>query len=58
MKRRKGRPKNDHTKIGLSVSKEALEAVRIEAARTCRTVSGFFEIAARNEIERAKLKQP
>ena len=54
MKRKKGRPKNEHIKVGLSISKEALAAVRVEAVRTCRSVSGFFEIAARNEIERAK----
>ncbi len=53
--KRRGRVKlkNKHIKIGLKVSEDIVRDARIEAERTCRTLSGFFEFAARAEINRS-----
>ncbi len=54
MKSKRGRPGMGHKKVGLSISEATLKDAQEEARSTCRTLSGFFEYAAKVEIDRAK----
>lgn len=53
-KRGRGRPfaLDDRHKIGLSISEDVLTKAKAAALKSSRSLSGFFEIAAKKEIER------
>lgn len=58
-KRGKGRPNalDDRQKIGLSISEDVVNQAKIAAVKSSRSLSGFFEIAAKREIERVNSTQ-
>lgn len=54
-KKHVGRPKGgDKTKITITVTEQALIAIQHAADVECRTLSGFFEYAARKEADKSK----
>ncbi len=58
-KRGKGRPHalDERQKICLSVSEDVINQAKTAALKSSRSLSGFFEIAAKREIERVNATQ-
>lgn len=51
-----GRPFKGNTQITISVSPESLDLITRAAMRECRSVSGYFEYAARTMAEASPSK--